>query len=557
MDNVPNDKGSSSGRGSQDDTARQFALLLHGIKRILSEQAEAIERASAESDLPAGQSGDHAHQVAPGDLSGREDALASHLERGLEQLQREVGLLRSFRSGANGHKTLADSIANVESRIAGLDLTLQILSLRVEEQGSALSTRIDVKKRSQSLRPSIVLSSLLAALVAAGIALGSPATSEAIRSTASSSLQGIVAWTETLGRSDGTRRAGDDESAASGHRNVVPAVSAESAGTHDAVAASRTAAVAPIPTMDARAGEQSSARIDAPAVTASAASANSPPAPSAGRQETTTRSGSTAPLAAASAPTGSPPSASPATAVDLAKNPPEKTAPQRSETYLGDIDRNAVTSAGAAHLIREVHRDTEPTPVPRNAPQVISGRDQTEVASRSLADRSTPAGVPAEVSAKENGLPPAVSPAKSEPGAATHQEVANATSEPTLAHTATTVETASPAPVSPVLLGPMHAAGDSRIILHARANTWVEVREEHGRVLLSGILRQNETWPVPNRPELLLTTGNAGATELVVDGVIAPPLGAINGVRRNIPLTPELVKLRKPPADWVAGRNTR
>ena len=34
-----------------------------------------------------------------------------------------------------------------------------------------------------------------------------------------------------------------------------------------------------------------------------------------------------------------------------------------------------------------------------------------------------------------------------------------------------------------------------------------------------------ETWAVPARPNLLLTTGNAGGTELVVDGMAAPPLG--------------------------------
>ena len=43
-----------------------------------------------------------------------------------------------------------------------------------------------------------------------------------------------------------------------------------------------------------------------------------------------------------------------------------------------------------------------------------------------------------------------------------------------------------------------------------------------GQVLLNRVLRTGETWPVPAKPSLLLSTGNAGGTELVVDGVVAP-----------------------------------
>jgi cytoskeleton protein RodZ len=80
------------------------------------------------------------------------------------------------------------------------------------------------------------------------------------------------------------------------------------------------------------------------------------------------------------------------------------------------------------------------------------------------------------------------------------------------------------------------------MILHARANCWVEVREKSGRVLLKGVLRRNETWPVPAGLDLLLTTRNAGATELIVNGKTAPPLGPMHAVRRDIPLIPDLIK---------------
>lgn len=98
-----------------------------------------------------------------------------------------------------------------------------------------------------------------------------------------------------------------------------------------------------------------------------------------------------------------------------------------------------------------------------------------------------------------------------------------------------------PAAAAGVAAGaPTAAAEDTHILVRARADSWVEVRDRKGHVLLSRILHSGETWPVPNQPEgapqLLLTTGNAGGTEIVVDGRPAPPLGAAGKVRRDVPL---------------------
>ena len=54
------------------------------------------------------------------------------------------------------------------------------------------------------------------------------------------------------------------------------------------------------------------------------------------------------------------------------------------------------------------------------------------------------------------------------------------------------------------------------------------------------------------RPDLLLTTGNAGGTELVVDGVAAPALGGSGAVRRDLPLDPDAIKDGKLPAQIQA-----
>jgi len=82
----------------------------------------------------------------------------------------------------------------------------------------------------------------------------------------------------------------------------------------------------------------------------------------------------------------------------------------------------------------------------------------------------------------------------------------------------------------------------SRILIRANADAWVQVRDRAGTVLLNRILHAGETWPVPAGPNLLLTTGNAGGTELLVDGVLTPSLGSSGAVRRDLPLDPDLAK---------------
>ncbi len=111
---------------------------------------------------------------------------------------------------------------------------------------------------------------------------------------------------------------------------------------------------------------------------------------------------------------------------------------------------------------------------------------------------------------------------------------------------------APPAPAAP----PPPAMPDgTRILVRAKADAWMQVRDRQGTVLLNRVLRNGETWPVPGaaagKGPLLLTTGNAGGTELLVDGVVSAALGTDGAVRRDLPLDPELIrdgKLAQPPA---------
>jgi cytoskeleton protein RodZ len=84
---------------------------------------------------------------------------------------------------------------------------------------------------------------------------------------------------------------------------------------------------------------------------------------------------------------------------------------------------------------------------------------------------------------------------------------------------------------------------ESRVVLRARADSWIQVRERTGgNVLFNRVLRPGETYRVPMRPGLLLTTGNAGGLDVMLDGDALPTLGQQGVVRRDLPLEPDLLK---------------
>ncbi len=102
------------------------------------------------------------------------------------------------------------------------------------------------------------------------------------------------------------------------------------------------------------------------------------------------------------------------------------------------------------------------------------------------------------------------------------------------------------APPAPVRLAaqPPPPRDGPRLVLRAKAAAWLHVRDKRtGQVLLNRTLRPGETWPVPPHPApLLLTDGNVSGTEVLVDGVPAPPFGVEGRVLRDLPLDPDALK---------------
>jgi cytoskeleton protein RodZ len=101
-------------------------------------------------------------------------------------------------------------------------------------------------------------------------------------------------------------------------------------------------------------------------------------------------------------------------------------------------------------------------------------------------------------------------------------------------------------------LAPAPAADAPRILLRANTDSWLLVKDHSGVVLLNRVLKAGESWPAPARTDLLMTTGNAGGTDIVVDGAATPALGGNGAVRRDLALDPDQIKDGKLAAAAVA-----
>ncbi|HZH47975.1 MAG TPA: RodZ domain-containing protein [Roseococcus sp.] len=107
---------------------------------------------------------------------------------------------------------------------------------------------------------------------------------------------------------------------------------------------------------------------------------------------------------------------------------------------------------------------------------------------------------------------------------------------------------AAPAPTPP-------PADQSRITLRFKAEAWTQVRDPRtNQQLLNRVMRAGESFAVPNREGLLLSTGSAQATEVLVDGQVSAVFNGVTGVRRDIPLQPDRLRTANPAQPGAAPR---
>ena len=86
----------------------------------------------------------------------------------------------------------------------------------------------------------------------------------------------------------------------------------------------------------------------------------------------------------------------------------------------------------------------------------------------------------------------------------------------------------------------------SRIKVKVIEPTWIEITGPDGEVILSRVLESGTIYPVPNREQLRMVTGNAGGIRLIVDDKTLPALGRRGTVLRDINLNPSALITRLP-----------
>ena len=156
---------------------------------------------------------------------------------------------------------------------------------------------------------------------------------------------------------------------------------------------------------------------------------------------------------------------------------------------------------------------------------------------------AVPPPPPAIKRALREGSPPETAP---EPPGAPNPTNANAAPIPVVPPRPAATASGPPAPpvAAPV---PPPSTPEGRILLRARAEVWIQLRERQGGpVLVNRVLRPGETWQVPPKDGLLLSTGNAGGLEVMVDGQPTPGLGAGQSVRRDLLVDAEKLKAGQP-----------
>ncbi|MGH7104156.1 MAG: helix-turn-helix domain-containing protein [Acetobacteraceae bacterium] len=163
----------------------------------------------------------------------------------------------------------------------------------------------------------------------------------------------------------------------------------------------------------------------------------------------------------------------------------------------------------------------------------------------SVATGSAPAGSTAEA-ARAAGLGPPAAAAVLPGASGSSSGVASGAQPPSPLSAVAAL--APPAQAAPVPPGP-----PGTLIVRAVAESWIEVRDATGAIVFTKLMQPGESWAVPREAGLTLTTGNAGGTQLVVDGTVAASLGAPGEVERNQPLDPGLIKSGALPAQIAAA----
>lgn len=234
--------------------------------------------------------------------------------------------------------------------------------------------------------------------------------------------------------------------------------------------------------------------------------------------------------------------------------PPNMTVGGLGDTPTESTASSAAPSTGQAGSSAPAPAATTPPPTPPAATALapappVPGRttaatpdsalppppgDQTRrLATAALAPSVPPASGPS-ASGSASASPPAAEPEDSPPPDSTSLAGAPPGAADRAAGAIPPVPPVAAVPADGRVFGAQNS--DSRVIIKAHGESWVQVRDATNTPLLTRVLRPGDSYRVPNQAGLTMMTGNAGVLDVFIDGAAAPSLGSVGQVRRNIAL---------------------
>ncbi|MGO8921163.1 MAG: helix-turn-helix domain-containing protein [Stellaceae bacterium] len=94
---------------------------------------------------------------------------------------------------------------------------------------------------------------------------------------------------------------------------------------------------------------------------------------------------------------------------------------------------------------------------------------------------------------------------------------------------------ATPVPDEPRVYG--SANGETRILIRALSDSWIQIRDRDHKPIFTRQLRAGDTYHVPDEPGVTMKTGKGAGLVITVDGRQTPPIGG--AVRPNVYLDPD------------------
>jgi cytoskeleton protein RodZ len=216
--------------------------------------------------------------------------------------------------------------------------------------------------------------------------------------------------------------------------------------------------------------------------------------------------------------------------------------------------------------VTPVSPETASEPATQEPPSpILENRSAVTVAPPSPPAPTKPEAAPSVAAAPPSAAPeqPAAAPADSAANAEPDSDVppvpSDVTADQMAAHTDAPPAETAPQPSAesghpaPKVYGSENS--NARIVIHAAADSWVEIRDSRtDELLLTRVLFKGDSYRVPDRAGLTLLTGNAGGLRISVDGQDTPVLGPLGAVRRNVALEPGPLKSGSAIGDGASSR---